>query len=49
MVAMVHIPLLNDILHTVPLNLSEWTIIILGAFVVLFAEELRKLLAKQHE
>lgn len=48
MVSMVHVPFLNDILHTVPLNFAEWAIIIGGAILVLILEESRKYIATRY-
>ncbi|MBI4065789.1 HAD-IC family P-type ATPase [Candidatus Kaiserbacteria bacterium] len=42
----VYTPFLQTILHTTPLSLSEWVVIILIASSVLFVEELRKLLVR---
>lgn len=45
---MIELPFLNKILHTVSLNLYEWTVIITGAFLILLLEEARKFVANKY-
>ncbi len=45
-IAAVHMEFFNNILHTVPLTLSEWGLALLVALPVVFAEEFRKLLVR---
>ena len=46
MLAMINMKFFNNILHTVSLNLYEWTVIIGGALLILVVEEIRIYLAK---
>jgi P-type Ca2+ transporter type 2C len=44
-VAVVHVPLMNDAFDTTPLDWSEWAVCVALASCVLWADELRKLVA----
>ena len=44
-VAVVYIPFLQHMFHTVPLTLREWSLIMLVSFSVIIIEELRKKIA----
>ncbi len=41
-----YIPFLNNILHTEPLNLNDWGVILIASVIPLFAVEIRKYLKK---
>ncbi len=43
----VYNPLFQKFLHTVPLSLNEWLIVILSASTVIFSEEIRKLFTEK--
>ena len=43
----VYHPLFQKFLHTVPLNLNEWLIVVSAASTIIFTEEIRKFFARQ--
>lgn len=45
--AVVYLPFLQRVFHTVPLSISEWLIIIAISFSIVFVEEIRKIFARR--
>jgi len=48
-IAVVYIPFLQNVFHTVALSLSDWLIIVAISFSVIFVEEIRKFFARRIE
>ncbi|HUG74951.1 MAG TPA: cation transporting ATPase C-terminal domain-containing protein, partial [Acidimicrobiia bacterium] len=48
-VLVVHVPFLNEAFSTVPLSLAEWLTCLAVASLVLWAEELKKLVTRARD